>query len=94
MWQFEWTWTVSGVESQAGQRFKFTGNSNGADTVYSLHTSVDRDLKIFQQKLHLWVNSQVFHKLDKIGNNANIGIRFFATWKQKSPVTKCYPKWE
>ena len=31
----------------------------------------------------------VFHKLDKLGNNANIGIRYFATWKQ-IPVTKCY----
>ena len=25
----------------------------------------------------------IFHKLDKIGNNANIGIRGFTTWKQK-----------
>ena len=28
-----------------------------------------------------------FHKLDEIGNNANIDIRGFTTWK---PVTKCY----
>ena len=32
-----------------------------------------------------------FHKLDEIGHYANIGIRFFTTRKQKSPVTKCYP---
>ena len=40
------------------------------------------------------VNHRVFHKLDEIGNNVNIGIRFFTTWKQKSLVTKCYPNWE
>ena len=28
-----------------------------------------------------------FHKLDKIGNNANIGIRGFTTRKQKNQVT-------
>ena len=32
-----------------------------------------------------------FHKLDEIGNNANIGIRGFTTWKQKNPVAKCTP---
>ena len=32
-----------------------------------------------------------FHKLDEIGNNANIGIRGFITQKQKIPVTKYYP---
>ena len=26
---------------------------------------------------------QVFHKLAEIGNNANIGITDFTTWKQK-----------
>ena len=35
--------------------------------------------------------NRVFLKLDKIGNNANIGIRGFTVWKQKIPVTKCYP---
>ena len=31
-----------------------------------------------------------FHKLDKIGNNANIDIRDFTMQKQNIPVTKCY----
>ena len=26
--------------------------------------------------------NRVFHKLDEIGNNANIGIRGFPTWKK------------
>ena len=29
--------------------------------------------------------NRVFHKLDKTGNNANIGIRGFTVWKQKIP---------
>ena len=33
-----------------------------------------------------------FYKLDEIGNDANIGIRDFTMWKQKIPVTKCYPQ--
>ena len=32
-----------------------------------------------------------FYKLDEISNDANTGIRGFTTWKQKNPVTKCYP---
>ena len=28
--------------------------------------------------------NMVFHKLDEIGNNANIGIRGFTTWKKSS----------
>ena len=28
--------------------------------------------------------NRVFHKLDEIGNNANIGIRGFTTWKKSS----------
>ena len=36
---------------------------------------------------------KVFHKLDEIFNNANIGIRGFTTWKQQIPVTKCYSQW-
>ena len=28
--------------------------------------------------------------MHKNGNNTNIGIRGFTTWKQKNPVTKCY----
>ena len=36
-------------------------------------------------------DNRVSHKLDDIGNNANIGIRGFTTRKQKIPVTKCYP---
>ena len=36
---------------------------------------------------------RVFRKLDKIGYNANIGIRGFTTWKQKIPVTKFYTQW-
>ena len=39
----------------------------------------------------MWAN-RVFHKLYEIGNNANIDIRGFATWKQKHPVAKCYPQ--
>ena len=27
-------------------------------------------------------SSRGFHKLDEIGNNANIGIRGFTTWKK------------
>ena len=34
-----------------------------------------------------------FHKLDEIGNDANIGIRDFTAWEQKIPVIKYYPKW-
>ena len=33
--------------------------------------------------------NRVFHKLDEIGNNANIDIRGFIM--SKNPVTKCYP---
>ena len=40
-----------------------------------------------------WSAIRVSHKLDEIGNNANIGIRGFTMWKQKNPVLKCYPKW-
>ena len=36
---------------------------------------------------------RVFHKLDEICNNANIGIRGFATWKQKILVTLCHLQW-
>ena len=36
-------------------------------------------------------NYRTFHKLDEIGNEANIGIGGFTTGKQKNPVTKCYP---
>ena len=31
-------------------------------------------------------------QIDKIGNNGNIGIRGFTTWKKSS--AKCYPQWE
>ena len=40
-----------------------------------------------------YVPTQRFHKLDKISNNANIGVRGFTTWKEKIPVTKCYAQW-
>ena len=41
---------------------------------------------IFQQE-----DNQVFHKLAEIGNNGNIGITGFTTWKQeKNPAIKCY----
>ena len=39
----------------------------------------------------LKINNGGFHKLDEIFNNANIGIRGLTMWKQKNPVTKCYP---
>ena len=39
------------------------------------------------------VYTGAFYKLDEIGNNVNIGIRGFTAWKQKIPVTKCYPQW-
>ena len=32
-----------------------------------------------------------FHKLDEIGNNANIGIGGFTTWKQKKIELKILP---
>ena len=32
-----------------------------------------------------------FSQMHNISNNANIGITGFAMWKQKIPVTKCYP---
>ena len=32
-----------------------------------------------------------FHNLDELSYNANIGIIDFTTWKQKTPVAKCYP---
>ena len=58
--RFEWTWTVSGVESQAERRFKFTerygklnSNSNGADTAHSLHTSVDRSAENLSTEITL-----------------------------------------
>ena len=35
--------------------------------------------------------TRVFFEMHKNGNNANIGIRGFISWKQKIPVTKCYP---
>ena len=35
--------------------------------------------------------NRVFHKLDKTGNNANIGIRGFTVWKQKIPVKNVSP---
>ena len=34
-----------------------------------------------------------FHKVEEMGNNANIGIIGFIKWKQKNPVTKCYTQW-
>ena len=36
----------------------------------------------------LTTTNRVFHKLDEIGNNANIGTTGFTTWKQKHPVAK------
>ena len=36
----------------------------------------------------------VFFKMHKNGNNANIAIRGFTTWKQNIPITKLYPQWE
>ena len=36
--------------------------------------------------------SRVFHKLDEIGNNDNIGIRGFTTCKKSSD--KMLPQWE
>ena len=32
-----------------------------------------------------------YFETPEIGNNANIGIKDFTTWKPKIPVTKCYP---
>ena len=34
---------------------------------------------------------RVFYKLDEIGNNANIGIRGFTTWKQKNSSNRILP---
>ena len=38
-------------------------------------------------------SNRVFHKLDEIGTNANIGIRGFTMGKQKNPKVKFYPQW-
>ena len=35
--------------------------------------------------------SRVFYKQDEIGHNAYIGIRGFATWKQKKSSNKMLP---
>ena len=45
--------------------------------------------------VHLVVthNNRVFHKLDKVDNNANIGIRGF-NYVKKYRVTKFCPQWE
>ena len=37
---------------------------------------------------------RVFFVIKKVGNNANIGIRGFTTWKQKKSSEKCYPQAE
>ena len=34
-----------------------------------------------------------FYKLDEIGNNADIGISVFTTWKQKKSSNKILPQW-
>ena len=47
----------------------------------------------FRSLIGLLLTNRVFHKRDEIGNNANIGIRDFTMWKQKFPITKCYPQW-
>ena len=50
------------------------------------HLVFQNGYKYFLGKLN--IANMVFHKLDKIGNDANIGIRIF-TWenKKKSSVT-------
>ena len=37
-------------------------------------------LAILDELVRVKSNIRVFHKLDEIGNNANIGIRGFTTW--------------
>ena len=37
------------------------------------------------------LHNRGFRKLDEIGNNANIGIREFTTWKQKKIQWKMLP---
>ena len=38
--------------------------------------------------LQFYSGNRVFSKLDEIGNDANIGIRGFTTWKQKNSSNK------
>ena len=46
------------------------------------------------RRLSQWLQKSSFSQTHNIGNNANIGIRGFTTWKQKkNPVTKCYSWW-
>ena len=46
----------------------------------SRYTSLEAYLAIFVSLYPI----RVFSQLDEIGNNANIGIRDFTTWKQKN----------
>ena len=39
-------------------------------------------------QINHWYLQLGFSQIDEIGNNANIGISGFTTWK--NPVTKCY----
>ena len=39
---------------------------------------------IFFTLTEMFVGSQVFQKIDEVGNDANIGIRGFTTWKKFS----------
>ena len=40
-----------------------------------------------------WCRKSSFSQMYNIGNNANIGLRGFTTWKQKIPVTRCHLQW-
>ena len=55
-----------------------------------IHWTYTNGIPIYVHSAEQYIN-RVFHKLDEIGNNANIGIRGFTTQKQKIPVTKYYP---
>ena len=50
-------------------------------------------LNVLNPHFKVSIANRVFHKLDEIKSNANIGIRGFTTWKQQFPVTKSYPQW-
>ena len=50
------------------------------------------ELKMFQNSYGIR-SLDLLIKQEEIGNKVNIAIIGFTTWKQKIPLTKCYPQW-
>ena len=77
--------------------FTLHGNGTGNNTWTKLKVQYHVEmLTVVQDKDRDWdllFLNRAFYKLDEIGNNANISIWDFTTWKQKIPVTKCCPQW-